>query len=180
MSTKELNTQLSREASSTAISEVLQIAERRRDEYKKAKYFNKHWYYTSQSAIIVLAGITPLLLLMKLPPVFPAISSAVASITAGLASNFKFREKYDIHVKALDDIELELDNFRIGTGIYGTQDDEKKKNLLMLNIDTIHRNRRSIWSGMINGSPSTEDTSRMHVIGSDISPPKLPGKPLEQ
>jgi Protein of unknown function (DUF4231) len=154
---------------------VTSIAEQRIIEYKKSKYHNKQWYYTSQGAIIVLSGVTPLLLLINLHPIFPAISSAIASITAGLSSNFKFREKYDIHVNALDGIELELDNFKVGTGIYANQDDEKKKNILMHNMDAIHRNRRSHWSAMITGSPSPES-----IIAAPEPPDRPPDKPLGQ
>jgi hypothetical protein len=157
---------------STETPSVTSIAKQRIIEYEKAKRTNKWWYYSSQGAIIVLAGITPLLLLIKqLHPIFPAITSAVASITAGLASNFKFREKYDLHQTALDCIDLELDNFQVGTGIYANLDDEKKKNILMQNMDAIHKNRRSHWSTTITGSLIPEST---------IVTPKSPDKSLGQ
>lgn len=177
MLSQKIDPQLSREAFSKEITDVLQIAEKRRNEYKKAKYFNKHWYYSSQSAIIVLAGIAPVLLLGKLPPVFPALSATVASITAGLASNFKFREKYEIHVRALEDLEIVADNFLMGTGSYSNKNDEEKKNIFMQDMDIIHRNRRSMWIGVMIRPQSPEDSIRMPIVGSSILPPELPSKP---
>ncbi|WP_265271254.1 DUF4231 domain-containing protein [Nostoc sp. KVJ3] len=136
------------------ISTVKDVAKARIDEYEQEKKYNKSCYYTSQWAIIVLTGITPLLLIVPLPNIYPAISSAVASITAGLASTFKFREKYDLNKNALTCINIEVANFNCGTGNYtsniGDENAEKNNNTLMHNIDLIDINRRHSWSGLIS------------------------------
>lgn len=146
----------------TSISTVKDITINRINQYEKEKTLNKRFHYTSQGMIIVLTGITPLLLIMKLPDVYPALSSALASITAGLSSSFKFRDKYELHKSSLESLEIEIENFNLGTGRYYYKEDPNNKaaqdkiknNDFMCCIDAIHQKRMKSWIGLTSSSSS--------------------------
>ncbi|MBD2520841.1 DUF4231 domain-containing protein [Nostoc sp. FACHB-973] len=152
----------------TSISTVKDVAINRIKEYKEQKKINKRFYYTSQGAIIVLTGITPLILIMSSNPVYPALSSALASITVALASAFKFRDKYELHKSALENIEVELTNLNLGTGRYYYDEDpnnkaaqdKKKNNDFMFCIDAVHQKRMNSWVGLMSSSSSADSQNQ--------------------
>ncbi|MHC4405277.1 MAG: DUF4231 domain-containing protein [Planctomycetota bacterium] len=65
------------------------------DWYEKARVRSRWLYYVCQSAVIILSGVTPLLLLLEsTPKVIPAIPPAMASVLAGLMGIYKFHEQW--------------------------------------------------------------------------------------
>lgn len=81
--------------------------------YEKQKGRQRALYYTFQSLVVVLSGITPILILWTgLPKPIQALPAALGSIAAGLAGSFHWLEGWTRFAIADESLKSELAKFR--------------------------------------------------------------------
>jgi len=109
---------------------ALEFAKNLKTKYGKDKHINMWGYYITQTLAIVLAGISPVILLEAkeengssndTATDYAALLSTGAAITTGVGTIFKFKEKYDRNSRSLDKITLEIENYKFGTCHYRQQ-----------------------------------------------------------
>lgn len=133
------------------VQESLVFSQKLIENYKRTIAFNMFGYYGSQSAVIILSGITPLLILFKIPSEMAAIPPAIASVAAGLSNTFRYRDKYVISKITLEELVFERKKFELGLSPYEkkeVEDENSQQNVVgvfIRNFEIIHRQRMEEW-----------------------------------
>ena len=92
------------------------------DDYKKIRKTSRNFYYTFQLATIILAGVTPILVVLDqqstdmpsylrwLPVIFPAIAAIVSSVS----TSFPFETAWKDANRVVEQLEAEQEKFILG------------------------------------------------------------------
>lgn len=93
------------------------------DYYNKVRVTSRNFYYTFQIATIILAGVTPILVVIDqqsttdmpsyirwLPVIFPAIAAVISSV----ATSFPFETDYNNAKRVVEQLEAEQEKFILG------------------------------------------------------------------
>ena len=147
--------------SDTRVKDALAFSQQLLNRYERARNLNKTSYYGAQAAIIILSGITPLLLLLKLPPIVAAVPPATASIAAGLANSFRYRERYVTSKVTFEELKFEHTKFELGLAPYVREkvEGEKSKDIVDIfirNLEILHKRRMEEWRELQQESQSPE------------------------
>ncbi|MFM6188599.1 MAG: DUF4231 domain-containing protein [Planktothrix sp.] len=101
--------------------QALEYAQELIDDYKKTRRDCRNIYYVSQTATIVLSGVTPILVLVdKLEAGvswlkwLPVICPAIAAIVASIVTSFPFQENWVAANTAVELLEAEQEKFILG------------------------------------------------------------------
>jgi membrane-bound inhibitor of C-type lysozyme len=101
--------------------QALEYAQELIDDYKKTRRDCRSIYYVSQTATIVLSGVTPILVLVdKLEAGvswlkwLPVICPAIAAIVASIVTSFPFQENWVAANTAVELLEAEQEKFILG------------------------------------------------------------------
>jgi hypothetical protein len=116
--------------------------------YEKNKRIPRRFYYTSQTSIIVLTALTPVLILWTdLPKPFQALPAALASIAAGLSAVFRWRENWVLRAHTSEALKRELVKFkaRASENYSAALDQQKALDNFVNRIENLSMNEVSEW-----------------------------------
>lgn len=148
--------------------ETLDFSKKLVERYRKSKGLHHKCYLGSQTAVIILSGITPLLLLFNVQPAIASIPPAAASIAAGLSNTFRYREKYVSSKVTFEEMSFEQKKFELGIEPYTrkgeTEGSKGAVEIFIKNLESLHKKRMEEWREIQQESPeprsNLENTSR--------------------
>jgi hypothetical protein len=130
--------------------------------YETTRTRSRILFYTFQTLVIVLSGITPILLLLTNSKVAQAIPPAIASILAGLLSVCQFNDHWLRRSTAAEALKSELTKFETRSGdLYGNDVDEAEAlEHFVLRIESIAADEVFQWRQKRSDSAFPTEGSR--------------------
>ena len=132
------------------------------DWYTRARRRSRIWYYSLQSAIILLGGISPMLILAlpeKRYDVLKATPPAVAAVLAGLVTLFQFHDQWIRRSVTAEALKSERVKFtaRAGASYGSTMKEDAAIENFVLAIEGISSNSVSQWQQQRVDPPSSDN-----------------------
>lgn len=131
--------------------------------YEKTKKRQQLAYLLSQSIIVVLSGLTPIIILWgDLPVLLQAIPPAVVAVLVGLSGPFQWKENYLRFALTSEALKSERIKYLTRTThAYSSKLDESRaiENFVM-QIEKLAMNEASEWRSLMHESSQLNDTSR--------------------
>ena len=120
-------------------NEALNFCQTKINNYRRDANFHRNAYFTSQIAAVFLSGITPILIILKVPDSVRAAAPALASIAGGL-STYRWKENWIRCENTAEKMNSELMKFKIVTTEYKKDETKASENFLtkILEINDAH------------------------------------------
>jgi hypothetical protein len=119
--------------------------------YDRKSIDNKRWYLCLEWGLIIIAAVTPILVMMHLTPLsryhflnwLPVVTSGLVAVLASALKTFKFQENWANYRTTCETLRKEIHLYRFGVGAYAAADEREK--FFVERVESLISRENTLW-----------------------------------